>query len=548
MFRFFSIILVVGIIVAGYFFLSPTSPLHEIASPQNNSDKVNTTEKTATPALESITNAQNPVDKGAENNLQLPQLTVAEAKQAKAHVDSITAVAEQPISITQADHFVSADQILQLPITKAPEIVKIESSDSTVALIVSAPAIENENLSDVKKNEANANTAQSFAVKIPSFKKTVVTQSTAKESTAKESTETPASANQSSIVKIETMPNKSATNTSSTQAISANKNSNLATESVVKSDINNPPQPAAPVDKTRVLATVVGEIPKPIIVSTSEQEIPETKQVPTNATVTDSQTEQPIMDTLKKNIAEISDIKVEELKKLVKEPTTIKESGNSVIKAQASIPIEKVVVKEVLAKEVPAKNVSNKTQNTTQDKTTLVSAQKNQDQSNTDLKPVVVTSSLPAITKPTTASLNSTQSEKNRIKLRELLDETQSDQKRIFYLHAVNVSDEQGIWGIIQKGLMGTFSKGIKLPTANGTLKALIPQDADEQLSSKESSFLGKLLNYKVLTTYVYNYEQGNIGKNPDYIKPGQQLIIVTFTEQELMSIYQHFIKQESQQ
>ena len=88
---------------------------------------------------------------------------------------------------------------------------------------------------------------------------------------------------------------------------------------------------------------------------------------------------------------------------------------------------------------------------------------------------------------------------------------------------------------------MGTFSKGITLAQANGEVRALIPQDADEMLSSKKSSFLGRLLNYKVLTTYVYNYEQGYIGKNPDIIKPGQQLIIVTFTEDELMSVYQHF-------
>ncbi len=137
------------------------------------------------------------------------------------------------------------------------------------------------------------------------------------------------------------------------------------------------------------------------------------------------------------------------------------------------------------------------------------------------------------------------QSPKKHIKLKELLSATDVDENRIFYLHAVNPTDQQGIWGIIQKGLMGTFSKGILLPQANGTVKALIPEDADEILSSKKSSFLGRLLNNKVLTTYVYNYKQGKIGKNPDYIKPGQQLIIVTFTESELMSVYQHFKNQQ---
>jgi hypothetical protein len=518
MFRFVSIFLVVGIIVAGYFFLSPTSPLHEIASSQNSSDQNNTAEQTAAAqTIENTINAQDPVDKGAENSLELPELTAQETIEAKAHVDSITAVAEQPILITQADHFVSADQILQLPITKAPEIVKIESSDPTVALIVSAPAIENENLSDVKKNEANAATAQSFAVKIPSFKKTVVTQDP-----VKENVKAPTLAEQPSIVKIETLSNGNEAKT------------------VAKPTVNTQPKPVELAVKTRVLTTVVGKIPKPIVISSVENKKSEVKQLQTENLVTQSQTDQPIMDTLKQNIAEISDIKVEELKKLVTKPTIIKETTNPVVKAT---PAEKVIVKEVSDEEILVKKVAADAQKTTNINTTLANTQEN---SGIDLKPVVVTSNLPAVTKPVTASMSSTQSEKNRIKLRELLDETQSDQKRIFYLHAVNVSDEQGIWGIIQKGLMGTFSKGITLPTANGTLKALIPEDADEQLSSKKSSFLGKLLNYKVLTTYVYNYEQGNIGKNPDYIKPGQQLIIVTFTEQELMSIYQHFIKQES--
>lgn len=129
----------------------------------------------------------------------------------------------------------------------------------------------------------------------------------------------------------------------------------------------------------------------------------------------------------------------------------------------------------------------------------------------------------------------------NNIKLRELLSDTLDSKKRIFYLHAVNPTDEQGIWGIIQKGLMSTFAKGIDLEQGNGTLKTFIPYDADELLSSKKSSFLGKLLSDKVLTTYVYNYEKGNIGKNPDVIKPGQQLIIVTFSEEELLNVYQHF-------
>ncbi|WP_136679220.1 hypothetical protein [Neptunomonas sp. XY-337] len=129
----------------------------------------------------------------------------------------------------------------------------------------------------------------------------------------------------------------------------------------------------------------------------------------------------------------------------------------------------------------------------------------------------------------------------NQVQLKELIDQSDSAEKRIFYIHAVNPDDEQGLWGILQSGLTETFAAGIKVSSNDKTLKAYIPDEADEVLNNRSSSYLGKLLHDKAQTTYIYNYEQGLIGQNPNLIKPGQQLIIVTFTEQELMQIYEHF-------
>ena len=285
------------------------------------------------------------------------------------------------------------------------------------------------------------------------------------------------------------------------------------------------------VSNVKILTTVTGEVPGKKFI---KQKIYTPAQI--QPEIKDITPEQPIFATLKKNIAELSDIKVEELLQLVtRAPSPLAMAEAKPSKINIKQKVEVVVVK------VAEPPVAQKTE-------ALITINKKPLAQLTALQePVLITSKIPAVTEPTSSSDEKQQSKKNRIQLRELLDQTESDQKRIFYLHAVNSADEQGIWGIIQKGLMGTFSKGIDLPSANGTLKALIPEDADEKLDSKQSSFLGKLLNYKVLTTYVYNYEQGNIGKNPDYIKPGQQLIIVTFTEKELMGIYQHFINQAKQ-
>ena len=132
------------------------------------------------------------------------------------------------------------------------------------------------------------------------------------------------------------------------------------------------------------------------------------------------------------------------------------------------------------------------------------------------------------------------------IKLQELLDNPDHDGRVIFYIHAVQHGDSQGLWGIIQNGLTRTFAKGIQLRQMQQTVSANIPEDADEKLNDDLSSFLGRLLQDKVSRTYVYNYRKGVLGDNPDLIEPGQQLIVVTFSEEELIRIYKHFSEQST--
>lgn len=128
-----------------------------------------------------------------------------------------------------------------------------------------------------------------------------------------------------------------------------------------------------------------------------------------------------------------------------------------------------------------------------------------------------------------------------QIRLKELLDHPEQAEGKIFYLHAVHPDDNQGLWGIIQNALINSFAEGLNLPGGEQAARAMIPQDADERLQDQRSSFLGHILQRKVEESYVYSYEKGMVGQNPDLIQPGQQLVIITFTEEELVQIYQFF-------
>lgn len=120
----------------------------------------------------------------------------------------------------------------------------------------------------------------------------------------------------------------------------------------------------------------------------------------------------------------------------------------------------------------------------------------------------------------------------------------------LFYLHRVTKQDQQGLWGIIQTGLIDKFREGVHIEgiaSNKDSVQAIIPADADEKLSSGLSSFLGKILNNKVGSSYIYNFGTHTMSHDPNQIYPGQQLIMIHFSPQELSQIYQFFSDKRNQ-
>ncbi len=121
----------------------------------------------------------------------------------------------------------------------------------------------------------------------------------------------------------------------------------------------------------------------------------------------------------------------------------------------------------------------------------------------------------------------------------------------LFYLHRVTEEDQQGLWGIIQSGLIQRFRQGLTLEgiaSNKDMVKVTIPADADEPLPTGLSSFLGKILNQKVESSYIYNFSTHTMGHNPNLIHPGQQLILIHFSPEELKRIYLFFAEQRNEQ
>ncbi|GMQ75613.1 MAG: hypothetical protein BMS9Abin01_0866 [Gammaproteobacteria bacterium] len=114
----------------------------------------------------------------------------------------------------------------------------------------------------------------------------------------------------------------------------------------------------------------------------------------------------------------------------------------------------------------------------------------------------------------------------------------------IFYVRTVRETDDQGIWGIIFDGILTNFAQGMAIRRGKevNTYKVDIPRDADELLEDQYSSFLGKLIQRKSLESYVYNFNKNRMGRNPDRIIPGQEIVIINFEPEELISIYKHFV------
>lgn len=117
----------------------------------------------------------------------------------------------------------------------------------------------------------------------------------------------------------------------------------------------------------------------------------------------------------------------------------------------------------------------------------------------------------------------------------------------IFYVRTVRDTDNQGIWGIIYDGILTNFAQGMAIRRGKevNTYKVDIPRNADELLPDQSSSFLGKLIYQKTMESYVYNFKENRMGHNPDKVSPGQEIVIVNFEPEELISIYKHFVAEQ---
>lgn len=116
----------------------------------------------------------------------------------------------------------------------------------------------------------------------------------------------------------------------------------------------------------------------------------------------------------------------------------------------------------------------------------------------------------------------------------------------IFYVRTVRPDDTQGIWGIVQDGIIDNFARGMAIRRDKdiNVYKVDIPADADERRRDATSSYLGKLIHDKTRASHVYNFTLNRMGRNPDRIYPGQEIVIIDFRPEELIDIYKHFVAQ----
>ena len=136
------------------------------------------------------------------------------------------------------------------------------------------------------------------------------------------------------------------------------------------------------------------------------------------------------------------------------------------------------------------------------------------------------------------------------LSVKEIIQSGDMPDNALFYLHRVTEDDLQGLWGIIQSGLIDKFRQGIHIDGISpnkDTVRAVIPADADEKLTSGLSSFLGKILTQKVNSSYIYNFSTHTMNHDPNLVYPGQQLIMIHFSPEELKQIYQFFSDNRNQ-
>ena len=128
----------------------------------------------------------------------------------------------------------------------------------------------------------------------------------------------------------------------------------------------------------------------------------------------------------------------------------------------------------------------------------------------------------------------------------ELLGLKRTKAGTVYYVRTVQRKDVQGIWGIIQAGLIDNFARGMAIARGDqvSTYQVHIPRLADEPLAdNRGSSFLGRMIFQKMRRSTIYNIKLGRIATKPENIMPGQQIVIVDFSPQELIAIYRHFAR-----
>lgn len=113
----------------------------------------------------------------------------------------------------------------------------------------------------------------------------------------------------------------------------------------------------------------------------------------------------------------------------------------------------------------------------------------------------------------------------------------------LYYAHPVTTEDTQGVWGIVQGGLISRFAEGIAVRRGENqhTYSVLIPKHADERNADGSSSFLGKVIWHKTQSAQVINIEEGWARNSGELVLPYQDLVIVSFDRQELVAVYQYF-------
>ncbi len=141
--------------------------------------------------------------------------------------------------------------------------------------------------------------------------------------------------------------------------------------------------------------------------------------------------------------------------------------------------------------------------------------------------------------------------DKQALAIKDIVQDDAIADDALFYVHSVTDKDVQGLWGIVQTGLINKFRQGLRIEGISQNkdrLQAVIPANADEKLPSGLSSFLGSILANKVDSSYIYNLNSHKMGRDSNIIHPGQQLVVIHFTPDELKKIYQFFSEQRNQE